>query len=109
MKPFCRHSALFKDANQKPDTGTSSAYPPNHLEECPGISVEFHVIIHEEWQFDPGKDRVCIRFGINRLGNWKVDYAQMEPAKFDEFSICEGSFGLDSYLSFPGILKQQNI
>ena len=48
--------------------------------------MEFHVIVHEEWKFDPlkGNKSVYIRFGSPELGKWKWDCVYMEPAMLDE-------------------------
>ena len=86
FKSFHSQSKKSKEENQKKETETSSRPPPGRVEDCSGVSVEFHVIIHEEWKFNPtkGEKSVHIRFGIDELGNWTWDCVDMEPAKLDE-------------------------
>ena len=76
-----------REENQNQNTEAVSRPPPGHLQDCPGVSVEFHVVIHEEWMFDPSKGdkSVHIRFGGSpELGNWKWDCVDMKPAVLDE-------------------------
>ena len=78
----------IKDGNQKQDEESSSIPPPSLSEDCPGVQVEFHVIIHEEWKFDPVEEdkSVSIRFGVDELGCWKWNCVHMESAaKLDEY------------------------
>ena len=63
--------------------------------------MEFHVVIHEEWKYDPTKgDKCCIRFGIPQLGNWTWDCVSMEPAELDEKNRCV-SYSSDLTLTVP--------
>lgn len=44
-----------------------------------GLVVEFHVLIHSEWKFDPRKDHtVGICFGDSWLGDWNESAVILE-------------------------------
>ena len=113
---FYSNDANIEDANQKQDEESSSTPPPSLSEDCPGVKVEFHVVIHDEWKFDPVEEdkSVYIRFGVDELGCWKWNCVHMESAaKLDEhLGICEVfiHFKLSLSLSdsFSGILEQQS-
>ena len=91
---FSHSDDTKNEENQNEDTEISSRPSPGCFETCPGVSVEFHVLIHDEWKFDPlrGDKSVHIHFGVDCLGYWKCDYVKMEPAKLDEYSLLRDSF-----------------
>ena len=44
-----------------------------------GLLIEFHVLIHPEWGFNPSKGhRVGISFGHSWLGNWNEPAVEMK-------------------------------
>ena len=49
--------------------------------------MEFHVVIHDEWKFDPNKHdkSVHIRFGTPELGNWQWNCVDMQAVELVHF------------------------
>lgn len=78
---FYRSRKETEKDEQKQDAEKSSRPPSGVLQDCEGVRVEFHVVIHEEWKFDPSKEdkSVHIRFGTKGLGDWKWNCVDMNP------------------------------
>jgi hypothetical protein len=56
----------------------SKRTPPTFAESSQGVTVEFQVVVHEEWKFDSDKS-VHIRFGDPEVCNWERNCVDMEP------------------------------
>ena len=54
----------------------------SHLSAIPktaDLCIEFHVLLHQEWKFDPEKGhKVGIAFGHEWLGDWKESAVVMD-------------------------------
>ena len=57
----------------------AGSVPVVRFRHCPGIDVEFRVVIHEEWKIDLNQQKksVHIQFQTPELGNWKWNYVDM--------------------------------
>ena len=70
-------------AKPQQQAGISSRPPPEFQDNCLGVTVEFHVIVHDEWEVHSSKGgkSVHIRFGTCELGGWHWDCVDMKPVE----------------------------
>eukprot|EP00118_Oscarella_pearsei_P021960 m.250332 g.250332 ORF g.250332 m.250332 type:complete len:193 (+) comp40317_c1_seq6:131-709(+) len=67
-----------------------------------GVRVVFHALLHPEWLTDRGLIKVCIRFGLSRLGS-NVVFLAVEKIANSKALKMSGSFTLPPDLSFQAI------
>eukprot|EP00118_Oscarella_pearsei_P021959 m.250318 g.250318 ORF g.250318 m.250318 type:complete len:204 (+) comp40317_c1_seq2:131-742(+) len=67
-----------------------------------GVRIVFHALLHPEWLTDRGLIKVCIRFGLSRLGS-NVVFLAVEKIANSKALKMSGSFTLPPDLSFQAI------
>lgn len=79
-----------KNVNQKDEKEITTRRPAG-----PGVTVEFNVVIHDEWKISmetsQGSSTVHIQFGAQELGLWEWNCVDMQPVKLAMTYACNAT------------------